>query len=88
MAFSSGNSSVTLDDILKRVSEADLLFYYLGVTEIPCVISSPFRMDRHPSFSIRTLDGNRIQWRDFATKENGNILDLLKNPLPFSCLSV
>jgi hypothetical protein len=23
---------------------------------------------------IRTLDGNRIQWRDFATKENGNIL--------------
>lgn len=78
MAFSSGNSSVTLDDILKRVSEADLLFYYLGVTEIPCVICSPFRIDKHPSFSIRTLDGNRIQWRDFATKENGNILDLFE----------
>lgn len=78
MAFSSGNKSVTLEDILKRVSEADLLFYYLGVTEIPCVICSPFRIDKHPSFSIRTLDGSRIQWRDFATKESGTILDLFE----------
>ncbi|MEE1303830.1 MAG: toprim domain-containing protein [Agathobacter sp.] len=78
MAFSSGNISVTLDDVLKKVSEADLLFYYLGVTEIPCVICSPLRMERNPSFSISTIDGHRIHWRDFATRESGNILDLFE----------
>lgn len=86
MAFSSGNISVTLDDILERVSEADLLFLYLGVTEIPCVMCSPLRVDRSPSFSISTLDGHRIQWRDFATKESGNILDLFEKlwKLPYT----
>lgn len=78
MAFSSGNVSVTLSDILEKVSEADLLFYYLGVTEIPCVICSPLRLDKNPSFSITTVDGHRIQWRDFATKESGHILDLFE----------
>lgn len=78
MAFSSGNISVTLDDILERVSEADLLFHYLGVTEIPCVMSSPLRIDKSPSFSISTMDGHRIQWRDFATRESGHILDLFE----------
>lgn len=78
MAFSSGNISVTLDDILERVSEADLLFHYLGVTEIPCVMSSPIRIDKSPSFSISTMDGHRIQWRDFATRESGHILDLFE----------
>lgn len=86
MAFSSGNISVTLEDILERVSEADLLFLYLGVTEIPCVMCSPLRVDRSPSFSISTLDGHRIQWRDFATKESGNILDLFEKlwKLPYT----
>lgn len=78
MAFSSGNISVTLDDVLERVSEADLLFHYLGVTEIPCVMSSPLRIDKSPSFSISTMDGHRIQWRDFATRESGHILDLFE----------
>lgn len=88
MAFSSGNKSVTLEDILEKVSEADLLFYYLGVTEIPCVICSPFRIDKHPSFSIRTLDGKRIQWRDFATKESGTILDLFEKLWKVSYIAV
>lgn len=39
---------------------------------------SPLRVDRSPSFSITTLDGYRIHWRDFATKESGNILDLFE----------
>ena len=43
MAFSSGKSSVSLDDILSKVTEADILSYYLGVTEVPCIINSPLR---------------------------------------------
>lgn len=86
MAFGSGNISVTLDDVLEKVSEADLLFYYLGVKEIPCVICSPLRIEKNPSFSISTIDGHRIHWRDFATRESGNILDLFEKlwKLPYN----
>lgn len=49
MAFSSGKSSVSLEDILSKVTEADILSYYLGVTEVPCIINSPLRQDKRPS---------------------------------------
>ena len=42
MAFSSGKSSVSLEDILSKVTEADILSYYLGVTEVPCIIKVLF----------------------------------------------
>ena len=52
MAFSKGRDSVSLDDILSKVTEADILSYYLGVTEVPCIINSPLRQDRRPSFGL------------------------------------
>lgn len=77
MAFSSGISSVTLDNIYSKTTDADLLYYYLGVTEIPCVICSPLRVDKNPSLSLFTKDGIKIKWWDFATKEGGSVIDLL-----------
>lgn len=77
MSFSSGISSVTLDNIYSKITDADLLYYYLGVTEIPCVICSPLRIDKNPSFSLFTKDGIKIKWWDFATKEGGSVIDLL-----------
>lgn len=77
MAFSSGNVSVTLEEILDKIQEIDILYYYLGVTTIPCVIKSPLRKDSHPSFGFYTKDGKRIYWIDFATKERGGLFDLL-----------
>lgn len=79
MAFSSGNVSVTLEDILNKVQEIDILYYYLGVTTIPCVIKSPVRKDNHPSLGFYTKDGKRIYWIDFATKERGGLFDLLSS---------
>lgn len=79
MAFSSGKSSVSLEDILKRVTEADILAFYLGVIKIPCVIHSPIRKDRKPSFGLYSLDGKRIFYTDLATGDKGGLFDLLSH---------
>ena len=77
MAISKGKSSVSLDDILSKVTEADILSYYLGVTEVPCIINSPLRQDRRPSFGLYSSDGVRIFYTDLATKDSGGLFDLL-----------
>lgn len=77
MAFSSGKSSVSLDDILSKVTEADILSYYLGITEVPCIINSPLRQDRRPSFGLYSPNGRRIYYTDLSTRDRGGLFDLL-----------
>lgn len=77
MAISLGKSSISLEDILSRVNEIDILSFYLGVNEIPCIINSPLREDKRPSFGLYSLDGSKIYYIDFATKEKGGTFDLL-----------
>lgn len=77
MAFSTGKDSVSFEEVMSKVNEADLVAYYLGVTEIPCFIHSPLRQDRKPSFGLYSKDGKRIYWIDLATREGGGIYDLL-----------
>lgn len=77
MAFSPGKTSVSLSDILSRVSESDILAYYLGITEIPCIINSPLRKDNRPSFGLHSGDGKRIFYTDLSTKDKGGTFDLL-----------
>jgi DNA primase len=57
------------------VSEVDIINRYFNVN-VPCVIRSPLRDDKHPSFSIHLYCGV-VYWRDFATGENGNVPSLL-----------
>lgn len=83
MAIRVGNSSICLEDILGRVSESDILSYYLGITEIPCVIHSPLRTDKTPSFGLYTSNEKKIYWVDYATNERGGTFDLLM--LMWSC---
>ena len=78
MAISSGLSSVTLSDILNKVSEFDILYHYFGVSDIPCIISSPLRVDRKPSFGIYSTDGVRIHWKDLAKNLSGGLWDMLE----------
>ena len=75
--FSKGNDSVCLSDILSKVTEADILSYYLGVTEVPCIINSPLRQDRRPSFGLYSHDGKRIFYTDLSTRDRGGLFDLL-----------
>lgn len=77
MAFSLGKSSLVLEDILNKTTEADILFFYLGVKEIPTVIHSPLRKDKNPSFGLYSVDGNKIRYIDYATQSRGDIFDLL-----------
>lgn len=77
MAIGKSNPSVTLDDILSKTTEVDILAYYLGVTEIPCIIHSPLRVDNNASFGLYSRDGHRIFYIDFATKERGSTFDIL-----------
>lgn len=76
MAFSSGKKSVSLEEVLKVTSEAEIAAKYLGIDEIPCVINSPIRPDKNPSFGIYSFDG-KVRYTDFATGERGGLFDLL-----------
>ena len=76
MAISKGINSVCIIEILNKVTEADILFYYLGITKIPTIINSPLRKDNNPSFGLY-FNGKRIYYIDFATKERGGVFDLL-----------
>ena len=76
MAFSSGVSSITYEDV--GVSDADIVSYYLGVNKVPCFIHSPLRQDRKPSFGLYSNDGKKIYWTDLGTGERGGVYDLLK----------
>lgn len=77
MAVSIGKLHVSPEDIYSRVSDIDILHYYFGANTIPCIISSPLRTDNHPSMGFYSLDGSRIYWTDFSTKERGSLFDLL-----------
>lgn len=72
-----GKPSISLDQILSKVSEIDILNYYFKIDRVPIVISSPLRIDKHPSFGFYSSNGNKIHWIDFSNKESGGTFDLL-----------
>ena len=77
MAISAGTDSVSLEDILSKTTEANILAYYLGITSIPCIINSPLRKDKRPSFGLYSPNGERVYYTDLSTKDRGGIYDLL-----------
>lgn len=77
MSFSQGQPNDSLDFVLNNVGELNLLSHYLGISYIPCLINSPLRQDRQPSFKIYFADNNRIQYHDFGNKDSGSVIDLL-----------
>lgn len=74
---SKGKNSITFKEISEKVSDAALVWFYLGVKEIPCFIQSPLRQDNRPSFGLYSIDGKRVYFTDLATRERGSIYDLL-----------
>ncbi len=76
--FSKGKSSnINIEYITKIVSEAEILGYYLNINKVPCVINSPLRTDRNPSFGLFTTDGIKVYYKDFATGDWGGTFQLL-----------
>lgn len=77
MAFGTGELSITLEDILAKTTEFEILNYYFMVDELPTVINSPLREDNKPSFGLYTLDDKKVHYYDFSTKDKGGLFDLL-----------
>lgn len=77
MAFGTGNTSMTLEELRQIVSDEEVISRYLNISKVPCIITSPLREDNKPSFGIYSKDGITIKWVDFANKEGGSVYDLL-----------
>lgn len=77
MSFSTGSNSLSLREVSEKITDSELVSYYLGINNIPCFIHSPLREDRNPSFGFYTRDGKKIYWTDLATREGGGVFDLL-----------
>lgn len=79
MVIGKTSSSISKTEIFTKFSEAQVLSkVFPEIKSIPCVISSPFRRDSHPSFSIYMGDNNHIYYKDFGdVNEKGSLLDLL-----------
>lgn len=71
-------SSIEKSEIFSLYSEAEVLTSVLpDIDALPCLISSPLRVDKHPSFSIYQTPEGHIRYADFATGDKGSLLDLL-----------
>lgn len=77
MAFSCGRPTVDYLYTIQGITEWDIALYYLNLPKIPCIINSPLREDKNPSFGICSPDGNRVFYTDFATKDRGGLTSLL-----------
>lgn len=75
--FAKGISTV-VSEAKKKISDVDILSYYLGITKIPTRISSPLRQDTKPSFGLFSFDGKKIFYKDFATQDSGSTLTLFQ----------
>lgn len=77
MAFRRCNISVGIDELLSKISEFDIMRFYLNIDVLPTLINSPVRQDKNASVSIFSPDGIKIYYKDFGTGEHGSIFDLL-----------
>ena len=66
-----------MSEILSKTTEAKILSYNLGIESVPCIINSPLREDKRPSFGFYSPTGERIFYLDLATRETGGVYDLL-----------
>ena len=79
MVIGKTSPSISKTEIFTRFTETQVLTtVFPEVTSIPCKISSPLRVDNHPSFGIFMGDNNHIYYKDFGdSNEKGSLLDLL-----------
>ena len=79
MIIGKTSSSISMTEIFSKFSETQILkAVFPDISEIPCLICSPLRVDNKPSFSIYMTNGGHVAWKDHAlTNERGGLMDLL-----------
>jgi len=72
-------NNITFDKILSIIDDYYIYCYYLDKeVKINKPISSPLRKDKHPSWSLYRSKNGILKYRDFATGESGNIINLVQ----------
>lgn len=77
MAIARGKVVDVKEEVLSKVSEEDIMYFYLGIVHLPTVICSPLRKDTNPSLGLHYNNKGHICFRDFATGERGSLYYLL-----------
>ena len=79
MVIGTTSSSISKTEVFSKFSETQILkAVFPEIREIPCLMRSPLRVDRKPSFSIYMTNGGHIAWKDHAESgERGGLMDLL-----------
>lgn len=72
-----GNKTIDSTALFEHINEMQILYYYFHVDKIPCIINSPLRIDKHPSFCFYINSKGSIGYKDYATGECGTLLRLL-----------
>lgn len=73
-----GNKSKEPYADLGNLTQIDIAAYYLNIKSLPILIHSPLRKDIKPSFALYCINTNEVNYKDFSTKDSGNIWTLLK----------
>lgn len=72
------SSSISKAEIFNTISETEVLTsVFPDIKSLPCLMCSPLRVDKKPSFSIYMSSSGHIYFKDHATNEGGSLLDLL-----------
>lgn len=72
------DSALTLENLLKRVSEYDIYAHYMGEFKLGNVYNSPIRKDKNPSFSVFvSRKSGKLLYRDFATGDSGDVINFV-----------
>lgn len=70
--------TIALSDIFSQFSEVQILHtVFPEVNTLPCIISSPLRVDSTPSFSLYLDDNKHVRYKDFGDSSSGGLIDLL-----------
>ena len=70
---------ITLDYIRRFVDDLDIYIYYGGgKIKLNEAISSPFRQDTNPSWSVFRSNGDGVMYKDFSTGESGNVVKFVQ----------
>lgn len=78
MVVGKTSPSISKAEIFSYLSETEVLSsVFPEIKSLPCLINSPLRQDRHPSFSLYMGNNGNVRYIDFATGDKGGLLDLL-----------
>lgn len=73
MAIGKPREYITIEKIESKVSELDILAFYLDIKRLPCSMRSPLRIDHDRSFAIRLNKEGKLHFYDFALQKSWNV---------------